>query len=302
MFQRRADGQSYGEIATWVNTQDFRTRDGHVFTAHAIRDILENRFYCGYVKYLKTDFKGKHEAIVSEELFQRVQSMKQSRPPIRSVHGPQGLLQGFVACSNCGNRFQSDRHYQRVPLYRERHAHECPTNETSIVAEVIDKQVATLVHSLEIKPDWKQQMAKIAVTSYDGPSLESLQDKRRRVVRGYVDGGYPEAEYKRRLAEADHQIAQTTIVTPPAIQEAVELFSNIPLLWNEATQEERQTLLRSLVELVYIDIKTKRVTAIKPTPACRALYGIGIKAGPDTPVKLIFRGETPILVELVEVG
>jgi PII-like signaling protein len=159
-----------------------------------------------------------------------------------------------------------------------------------------------LVHSLEIKPDWKQQMAKIAVTSYDGPSLESLQDKRRRVVRGYVDGGYPEAEYKRRLAEIDHQIAQTTVVTPPAIEDAVELFSNLPMLWSEATTEEKRVLLKSLVELVYVDIKTKTVTGIKPTLAFQALYGLGINAGPDTPVRLMFRGETPILVELVETG
>ena len=74
------------------------------------------------------------------------------------------------------------------------------------------------------------------------------------------------------------------------------------MLWNEATTEEKRTLLKSVVELVYVDIKTKQVTAIKPTPAYRALYGIGINAGPDTPVKLIFRGETPILVELVETG
>ena len=187
-------------------------------------------------------------------------------------------------------------------MYRERHAHECPTNETSIIAEVLDKQVAALVHSLDIKPDWKQQMAKAAVTTYEGPSLESLQEKRRRIVRGFVDEGYPEAEYRRRLAEIDHQIAQTAVVAPPAIEEAVELFSNIPMLWNEATQEERQTLVRSLVESVYVDIKTKRVTAIKPTPAFRALYGMGINSGPDTPIKLMFHDKTPIKVDLVETG
>ena len=181
--------------------------------------------------------------------------------PEVSVHGPQGLLQGFVAGSHCGNRLQSDRHYQRVPLYRERHAHECSTNESSIVASVIDKQVAILVHSLEIKPDWKQQMAEI-----------------------------------------DHQIAQTTVVTPPAIEDTVELFSNLPMLWSEATTEEKRVLLKSLVELVYVDIKTKTVTGIKPTLAFRALYGVGIHAGPDTPVRLMFRGETPILVEMVETG
>jgi len=283
VFQRRVEGQSYGEIATWLNKQNFRTRKGHAFTAHAIRDILENRFYCGYIKHNKKEFPAKHDPIIPKELFQRVQSRKQTRPLVRSVHGPKGLLQGIAICSHCGNGLQSDRKHQTTPIYRERHAHECPTNETSVVAEVIDKQVATLVHSLEIKPDWKQQMAQFAVTIYDGPRPEELREKRRRIVRGYVDEGYSEHEYQSRLAEIDRLIAQTTIVTPPDIEKAVELFSNLPALWNEATTEERRALMKSLVELVYVDIKEKRVMAVKPTPAFRALYNAGINAGPDTP-------------------
>ena len=302
VFQRRAGGQSNGEIATWVNNQNFRTRDGNFFTPHAIKDILNNQFYCGYVKYNKKIYPGKHEAIISEELFQRVQSRRLKKLPVRTVHGPKGLLQGIVVCSNCGNRLHSDRKGQKIPLYRERHAHECPTNETSIVAEGIDKQVVALVHSLDIKPDWRQQMAQSAITSYEGPSLESLQDKRRRLGIAYVNGTFSDNIFNEKLAEIDHLIEQTAIVTPPDIEQAIELFSNLPLLWAEATTEERTTLLKSLVELVYVDIKTKRVTALKPTLALRVLYGAGINTGPNTPLKLEFRDGTPILLDLVETG
>jgi DNA invertase Pin-like site-specific DNA recombinase len=302
IFNMRTEGHSYGEVAAWLNHQGFRSREGNAFTAHAIRDILDNRFYCGFIKYKGKKYLGKHEPIIADEVFQRVQSKKQNRQPIRAVHGPHGLLQGLVACSHCGNKLQSDRHYQRVPLYRERHAHECPTNETSIVAEVIDKQVATIVHALQILPDWKLQMVKIATTGHDGPKPEELKEKRRRLGKAYADGAFTDNEYKTRLAEIDNQIAQTSVTTPPDIEDAIELFSNLPMLWNEATINERRALLRSLVELVYVDIRTKRVTAIKPTPAFKALYGIGINTGPNTPVKLEFRSETPILVELVETG
>jgi hypothetical protein len=302
IFRQRDEGHSYGEIAGWLKEHGFRTREGHNFTAHAVRDILDNRFYCGYVKHKEKEYPGKHEAIISEELFQKVQSRKQIRRPTRAVHGPKGLLQGIVACSHCGNRLQSDRYYNKIPIYRERHAHECPTNETSIVAEGIDKQVAVVVHSLVLNPDWKQQMVKAVVSSYEGPKPEDLRDKRRRLGKAYADGAFSDNEYKERMADIDRQLEQTSIVMPPDIEETVELFSNLPVLWNEATTEERRTLLKSLVELVYVDIKTKQVTAIKPTPACRALYGVGIKAGPDTPVKLILSGKTPILLEMVETG
>ena len=89
-----------------------------------------------------------------------------------------------------------------------------------------------------------------------------------------------------RLAEIDRQIEQTSVITPPAIEDAVKLFEDIPMLWNEATLEERRMLVKSLVELVYVDLQTKRVTAVKPTPAFRALFGAGIDVGPDAPIEL----------------
>jgi DNA invertase Pin-like site-specific DNA recombinase len=290
-FLRRDEGQSYGQIAAWLNTQGFRTREGHAFTAHAVRDLLENHFYCGYIKYKDKEFPGKHEAIISEELFQRVQARRHRREVVRSVHGPKGLLQGIIACAHCGNHLHSDRHRQRVPLYRERHAHECPTNNTSIMAEVIDKQVATIIHCLDLHPDWKGKMAELAVANYDGPNPEELRQKRRRIVRAYGDGGYTDEEYKVRLAEIDRQIEQTSVVTSPLIEDAVALFEDIPMLWNEATPEERRRLLTPLIELVYVDLKAKRVTAIKPTPAFRALFGNGIEVPTNAPISLFAQGE-----------
>jgi hypothetical protein len=82
----------------------------------------------------------------------------------------------------------------------------------SIIVEIFDKQVTTLVHSLDFKPNWKQQMAQVAAANYDGPSIESLQDKRRRTARAYGDGAYSKQEYERRLAEIDQQIEQTEVV------------------------------------------------------------------------------------------
>jgi hypothetical protein len=45
-------------------------------------------------------------------------------------------------------------------------------------------------------------------------------------------------------------------------------------------------LVKSLVELVYVDLETKQVTAIKPTPAFRAMFGKGIDVGKNAPIEL----------------
>ena len=285
-FQRRIEGQSQGQIAAWLNSQGFRTRDGHPFTPHAIRDLLNNHFYCGWLQYNDQEFQGKHEAIISEELFQQVQSKRHSHLIARTVHGPKGLLQGMIACACCGNGLQSDRHRQQVPMYRERHAHNCLTNNHAIKADIIDKQVVTIIHCLGFQQDWKLKMAKLAMAAYNGPSLESLKEKRRRLGILYRDNNISDEEYKYRLADLDGQIKQATNNRLPALDEAMELFSNIVVLWNEATTDERKKLVSSLIETAYIDLSAKQVTAIKPTPAFRALFGVGIEVGPNSLVEL----------------
>jgi hypothetical protein len=59
------------------------------------------------------------------------------------------------------------------------------------------------------------------------------------------------------------------------------------MLWNEAKPEERRVLLKSLIDLVYVDLETKRVTAIKPTPVFQALLGNAIETTPDMLVQLV---------------
>ncbi len=288
-FSRESFGHQQGEpseIAAWLNTKSFRTREGHAFTAHAVKDMMSNHFYCGYVKYKGQEFCGKHESIISEEILQKVQARRQSRVVVRTVHGPKGLLRGMIACSHCGKGLQSDRHRREVPLYRERHAHECPTNNTSVKADYIDRQVATIMHSLDLHTDWKQKMAELVVANYEGPSPDTLREKRRRLGKAYADGAFTDEEYGRRLAEIDNQIQQATSITTPAVEEAMTLFSDIPMLWNEATTEERRRLVSSLIEMVYVDLKMKHVTAIEPTPAFRTLFGVGIDVGPDAPIEL----------------
>ena len=95
-FQRRSNGESTGTIANWVNRQGIRTRKGGIFTSHAIKDMLGCRFYLGIVSYNEEEYPGQHEAIITEDLYQRVLSRKQRRAIVRTVQGPKGLLQGMI--------------------------------------------------------------------------------------------------------------------------------------------------------------------------------------------------------------
>jgi site-specific DNA recombinase len=127
-FQQRANGASYGQIAARLRDQGARTRKGRMFTAHAVKDILNCKFYAGIVVWEESEFEGQHEAIVTRELFDRVRERRRPRHQSRLVRVAHGLLQGRIACIRCGRPLHSDRSHRGEPMYRERHSLDCDTN------------------------------------------------------------------------------------------------------------------------------------------------------------------------------
>ena len=71
IFERRAAGESYREIAQWLNRQKAKTQRGGTWQVSTLRRIVSNRFYTGRVEFEGGFLPGRHEAIVSEELFRR---------------------------------------------------------------------------------------------------------------------------------------------------------------------------------------------------------------------------------------
>ena len=135
LYQRRSIGASTGSLAVLLSEQGFKTLKGGCFTPHAVRDILSCRFYTDRVSFDGHEFPGQHEAIITEELFERVQLRKRAKSVTRTGVGPRGLLKGMIACGLCGNGVQSDRHRLGGAMYRERHSHECSTNNRPMYGE-----------------------------------------------------------------------------------------------------------------------------------------------------------------------
>ena len=80
MFERYATGQeSDRTIAAWLNAKGARTARGRAFGKDTVREMLVNAAYCGYVTGLRDqsrEIRGRHEPIVPEELFDRVQEIR----------------------------------------------------------------------------------------------------------------------------------------------------------------------------------------------------------------------------------
>jgi site-specific DNA recombinase len=83
MFERYATGQeSDRTMAAWLNAKRARTAKGRAFAKDTVREMLVNAAYCGYVTGLRDqsrEIRGRHEPLVPETLFDRVQEVRSWR-------------------------------------------------------------------------------------------------------------------------------------------------------------------------------------------------------------------------------
>ena len=107
------------KISSHLNTLALKTSTGRSWYEKAIRDIIKNKTYCGYVVWNRVErkknsqrtrpideqieAKGNHEPIISEETWYKAQEIRKKRsiPPIsnKTLSNP---LAGLVKCKCCG--------------------------------------------------------------------------------------------------------------------------------------------------------------------------------------------------------
>ncbi|MEX6085715.1 cassette chromosome recombinase CcrC [Staphylococcus saprophyticus] len=126
-------------ITTVLNQKGYRTINQKPFSVYGVKYILNNPVYKGYVRFNnhqnwavqrrsgKSDendvilVKGKHEAIISEEVFDQVHEKLASKSfkPGRPIGGD-FYLRGLIKCPECGNNMICRRTYYKTKKAKER--------------------------------------------------------------------------------------------------------------------------------------------------------------------------------------
>lgn len=88
LFDMAAQGMGLKMLARTARQRGMVSRRGKLFTPGSLFHILHNPFYCGYVYHRGTLKRASHEALISDDLFNRVQiaietrSQGRTRPPL----------------------------------------------------------------------------------------------------------------------------------------------------------------------------------------------------------------------------
>lgn len=119
IFEMYADGKGYKAITNHLNKMGYKTKNGCAFSLNGVRDILLNPVYVGKVRYdVRRNWNerrrgntnpdpiiadGIHEAIISQELWDKVQIMYNQKKGRRgTVFSYEFPLTGILRCPECG--------------------------------------------------------------------------------------------------------------------------------------------------------------------------------------------------------
>ena len=170
-----ATGQ-YGTraLATYLNRNGYRTRDGRPFCGDSIRHIVESPTYAGYLAWhyrassqLRGDgaqiVPGSHEPLWSEDLWKQIQASRE-----RLFRGSAGgrakypyPFRHLAVCDRCGSRLYGEAHKtQRYMVCRtQRERHDC--DQRAVRNADLERQIGEWFTGLQIPSDWRATLAQM---------------------------------------------------------------------------------------------------------------------------------------------
>ncbi|MCH8062444.1 MAG: recombinase family protein, partial [Chloroflexi bacterium] len=167
-------------LATWLNGEEFRTRntkrllnaagelvaEPRLFTTASVRGILHNSTYTDNVRHGADLYPGLHEALVSQELFQVVQdTLKKNSGRSETLQAKptrEYLLKGLVRCAYCKMPMWAQTYRNGNRYYREQHgsrgAGNCVNKSGSIRCEVPDEQMGMIMGAIILPDSWMDRL------------------------------------------------------------------------------------------------------------------------------------------------
>ena len=285
LFELYATGQhSNRTLAAWLNERGYRTTRGALFCADTVRDMLGNAAYCGYVSGHRDKTKairGRHQPLIDEALFDRVQDLRRQRSTTQNPGrpSPRYLLRGLARCERCDGRMQGTavgrkgaaRYY--CATRRKQHACDQPLAPADNIEAQIAAFIADFHPSQAIRDEILRRLAAPAMA--DTADLvrrrTALEERRRRLLDLYELGDLDPTDYLARRYAVDAELDSLAPGPAPDLDGAQRVLEDFTRFWaEEPDPEPRRQLLHHLLERVWID--DKRLVAVRPKPPFAALF------------------------------
>ncbi len=279
LFERYATGQeSDRTLAEWLNAKGARTARNRQFGKDTVREMLCNVAYAGYVGGLRDKsrtVRGLHEAIITDELFDRVQEVRGWRTRVLKPGRPSEdyLLRKLLLCDCCGARMHGTRGSRagerRYQCSTRRYHGSC--EQTIVQAHRLESQLVGWLRGFQ--PD--DRLRKLVLDTIDtdasaqvgdAPRRRELLAQLERLRDVYVMGDLAKPQYVMRRQAIEEELQRTKPPSDPDLSRAEALLEDFASFWEaEPDPAERRKLLNALFDHVWQRDGT--IVAVKPRAA-----------------------------------
>lgn len=223
IFQRYADGYSAKQIVEYCNAQGYRTAKKSLFNKNSLRTMLTNDKYMGVYRFGDVIHENGMPAIISKELFERVQVRFKHNFKVRAKGKARDnyLLTAKLFCGHCGSPMVGEcgtakngtlYHYYKCANRKKNHSCSKATERKDWIEEIVVRHaVQTVLTDENIEYISAKAIAileKEAAESSIIPQLQSeLQDVAKRIknLLDLVEQGISTESTTERLYDLESQ-------------------------------------------------------------------------------------------------
>jgi site-specific DNA recombinase len=310
MRRRRTKEEMLGEEDEFDEIQ----KTSHPLNENSVSRMLSNRFYTGKILDSNHNYipSTSHEALVDDELFNKVQSMLHKRKV--SMHYTEKLdlpLRAMMYCELC-NRVYTPYTRKGILYFNSRCAHECENTFKNFNITYIAEKIGGLIKNLAFTDDEIEQM-----DAHMGTDIALLEEKRqkqldqverkKKKVRedlAYIrsnklsllkTGAYtPEALVEEEtklndeltLLQVEEQASDVAMhETMKDIQKLSELLKNLIPYYDFANPHEKEKIIRIIFSELYVSRNSLNYKCKKGFECFeKRLFAMGDPTGNRTPI------------------
>ena len=276
--------------AEGILTKTYRTKTGknfggQRFTEKVVYSILTDHKYVGRIQHKGVLYPAEHKAIVSDELFDKVQAVLKSNHRVAHKHQSKrfALLRRMLRCGECGCRVQPawtknhGREYRYYTCAKRVKTGYAQCKLPSLPAGEIEQIVVNQVRALLRHPDViARTFREVATRGATGPEadvvsrLDDLRGRRKQAEQGArsllalkePEGDFVQSELKRingEIKSLDAAIRNLESNNGSAghieLSEVTSALQRLDPVWEVLYPEEQRRVLELLIESVTVNKK-----------------------------------------------
>lgn len=256
-FERYAAGSvSLKQLRMELNEMGLRARTGQPLRVGTLAKILHNSFYVGIIRIERTGetFQGIHAPLVSQAMFERVQSVLRGKSAAKTVKHD-FLFRRLIRCERCAHLLTGERQKAQFVYYRC-HSDEC--HGVSVREEAVDKLLREILTLLRCDDgevgdlrDMIEDMRATASTDADRQRsdlrlhLAKCEERLHRLTDALIDGLLDKELFESRKIAilSEKRALLDRLEAPPSTLSVADKVSNYFELQNTANVRYESDLL-----------------------------------------------------------